>query len=340
MALPEADGTEEVNRKMIRAAGCETDGEHHVIVAGSAPVEKLAIFPSQIKVRLPALLVGVLWRGLTHVGTHRRLLRFLLRIPAYTEFVFSSPSFAFKYLTKNYLVKGFTVADRVSCFLYHYERLHLALPDSLLRLILQKDVVLHEIREDAHRFTITLGLSRPYDEEGELSLNLCVDDKTVFILAFTIVPGSVVHSPAAEILLISRLQGIKGAYPPISVATKTLHDVAPNAMLLAALQGVADAFGIAEIMAVSAVRQSCYSEKFAASFIEAYDDFFTELGIPKNADGFYSTPVPIQGKPLTFIKQGHKLRTKEKRAFKQQIRVDCAAFFEEFAPAAAHKLPV
>jgi uncharacterized protein VirK/YbjX len=340
MALPKADGTEEVNRKMIRAAGCAINNEHHIIVASSVPIEKLAIFPTQIKVRLPTLLVGVLWRGLTHVGTHRRLLRFLLRIPAYTEFVISSPSFAFKYLTKNYLVKGLTVADRVFCFLHHYKRLHMALPDSLLRLILQKDVVLLEICEAAHRFTITLGLSRPYDEEGELSLDLRVDDEIVFILAFTIVPGLVVHSPAAEILLISRLQGIKGAYTSISLATRALHDVAPDAMLLAALQGIADAFGITEIVAVSAVRQSCYSEKFAASFIEAYDDFFAELGIPKNPDGFYSTPVPIHGKPLSSIKQGHKLRTKEKRAFKQQIRVDCAAFFEEFAPAAAPKLPV
>jgi hypothetical protein len=340
MALLRADGTEEVNRKMIRAAGCATNNEHHVIVAGSVPVAKLAILPTQIKVRMPAMLVGVLWRGLTHIGTHRRLLRFLLGIPAYAEFVFSSPSFAFKYLTKNYLVRDFTLADRVSCFLHHYKRLHTALPDSLLRLILQQDVVLLEICEGAHRFSITLGLSRPYDEEGELSLNLCVDDKIVSILAFTIVPGSVVHSPAAEILLISRLQGIKGAYPSISLATRTLHDVAPNALLLAALQGVADAFGITGMVAVSAARQSCFNEKFAAFFIEAYDDFFTELGIPKNADGFYSTPVSIQGKPITSIKHGHKLRTREKRAFKQQIRVACAAFFEEFAPAAAHQLPV
>jgi hypothetical protein len=340
LALPKADGTEEVNRKMIRAAGCATNNEHQVIVAGSVPVAKLAILPTQIKVRLPALLVGVLWRGLTHIGTHRRLLRFLLGIPAYAEFVFSSPSFAFKYLTKNYLVRDFTLADRVSCFLHHYKRLKMALPDSLLRLILQQDVVLLEICEGAHRFSITLGLSRPYDEEGELSLNLCVDDKIVSILAFTVVPGSVVHSPAAEILLISRLQGIKGAYSSISLATRTLHDVAPNALLLAALQGVADAFGITGMVAVSAARQSCFSEKFAAFFIEAYDDFFTELGIPKNADGFYSTPVSIQGKPLASIKHGHKLRTKEKRAFKQQIRVACAAFFKEFAPDAAHKLPV
>jgi uncharacterized protein VirK/YbjX len=325
---------------MTMAAGCATNNEHHVIVAGSVPMEKSAIFPTQKKVSLPALLVGVLWRGLTHVGTHRQLLRFLLRIPAYTEFVFSSPSFTFKYLTKDYLVKDFTVADRASCFIHHYKRLHLALPDGLLRLILQKDVVLLEICEASHRFTITLGLSRPYDQEGELSLDLRVDDEIVFILAFTIVPGSVVRSPAAEILLISRLQGVKGTYPPISVATKTLHDVAPDAMLLAALQGFANAFQISEIAAVSAVMQSSYSEDAAAVFRQAYDHFFAGLEIPKNPAGFYSTPVPIQGKPLSSIKQGHKLRTKEKRAFKQQVQVACAAFFEEFAPAAAHKLPV
>ena len=78
----------------------------------------------------------------------------------------------------------------------------------------------------------------------------------------------------------------------------------------------------------------------AAAFKEAYDDFFTELGIPKSAAGFFRVPLPLQEKPLTFIKHGHKIRTREKRAFKQQIQLACADFFEKFAPDASRKQPV
>jgi uncharacterized protein VirK/YbjX len=218
--------------------------------------------------------------------------------------------------------------------------LYAALPDQLLRRTLREDLTIHEIPEGANRFTLTMGLSRPYGEEGELSLHLRVNGEIAFILSFTIVPGWVVQSQAAEILLITRLQGVKGAYPPISLATRALHDVAPAALLLAALQGVAVAFGIGEIAGVSAARQSSYHRDYATFFKEAYDDFFTEVGMSKGATGFYHSSVPIQGKPLALIKQGHKLRTREKRAFKQEIKLACADFFKKFAPAASHKLPL
>jgi hypothetical protein len=284
--------------------------------------------------------VGLLWRGLTHLGTHRKVLRFLFKLPPLAEFVFSNPTFAIKYLAPRYLARGLTVAERASCFQYHYRRLYAALPDQLLRRTLKEDLTIHEIPEGVNLFALTMGLSRPYGEEGELSLHLCVNSEIAFILSFTIVPGSVVQSQAGEILLISRLQGVKGAYPQISAATKALHDVAPAALLFAALQGIADAFGIGEIAAVSVARQSSYHRDYAAFFQEAYDDFFAEVGMSKGATGFYHAPVPLQGKPLAFIKHGHKLRTKEKRAFKQEIKLVCADFFEEFAPAASRKLEI
>jgi len=283
---------------------------------------------------------SILWHGLTHLGTHREVLRLLLKLPPLAEIVSSNPRFAVKYLTPNYLVQGMTVAERAACFLHHYRRLHDAMPDSLLRRTLQENVAIHEIPEGAHRFTITMGLSRPYDEEGELSLHLHVDGEIVFVLSFTIVPGWVVKSRAAEVLLVTRLQGVKGAYSQICFVTRTLHDVAPAALLLAALQGLADAFGISEIAGISAIRQSAYSQDCAAVFKEAYDDFFVELGMYKSETGFYHAPVPLQVKPLAFIKHGHKLRTKEKRAFKQQIQLACAGFFQQFAPTASLKPPL
>ncbi len=288
---------------------------------------RLSIPARQKKLWTLALLGGVLWRGLTHVKTHREVLTRLLRCPPLTEFFFNHPSFAFKYLTRDYLARGLTVAERASCFLHHYQRMVAALPEALFRQTLHEDIPLHEISEGDYCFALTMGLSRPYDEEGELSLNLRVDGEIVFVLAFTIVPGSVVQSPAHEVLLVTRLQGVKGAYTQIAAATKTLHDVAPGALLLAALQGLGDALGISEIAAVSAARQSSYNEDSAAAFKKAYDDFFAEVGMTNQATGFYRASLPLQGKPLSCIKHGHKLRTREKRAFKQQIQSACAAFF-------------
>jgi hypothetical protein len=292
--------------------------------AGGLLPARLPIPPSHRKLQASLLMGRTLWRGLGNMSTHRKVLRRFLSCPPLTEIVLSDSFFALKYLTPNYLAHGLTVPERAECILHHYWRLLETLPDAFSRQILHEDVTIHEIIAAGSRFTLTIGLSSTNAIEGELSLHLQVDGKIVFVLSFTIVPGRVVESQASEVLFITRLQGVKGAYAEISAATKALHDVAPDALLLAALQGVAMAFNIDEIAAVSAARQSSYRRDSAASFTEAYDDFFAELGISKGVTGFYHTPVPIELKPLSLIKPGHKLRTKEKRAFKQQVALACA----------------
>jgi len=275
----------------------------------------------------PALLAGVTWRALTNIGTRDEIHR-LLSLHPYAEFAQSNPRFAWKYLTRNYLIRGLTVAERASCLVHHYRRLHAVLPEHHLRRILQGEEILLEIPKCANRFTLTMGLPRTIDQEGEMSLNFRVDGEVVFVLSFAIVPGWIVKSKASEVLLITLLQGMRGTYPQIYLATKSLHEVAPVAILLAAAQGIATASRISELAAVCATRQFSYDEKFAAGFESSYDHFFAELGMVRNDAGFFSSPVPMPEKHLAFIKPGHKLRTREKRAFKQQIQSAWAGLFE------------
>jgi hypothetical protein len=193
---------------------------------------------------------------------------------------------------------------------------------SLLRRTLHEHVTVFESLTGGARYEITLCYSRDIEKEGELSLNLHVDGAIVFVLSFNIVPGWVVKSQAAEVLLITRLQGTRGYYSQIRLATKVLHDVGPAALLLAALQGLTQAFGIGEMTGVCATRQSSYSEEFSSHYRSAYDDFFAELGAVRNSAGFFVSPIPMPEKPVAEVKQGHKLRTREKRAFKQQVAAD------------------
>jgi hypothetical protein len=106
------------------------------------------------------------------------------------------------------------------------------------------------------------------------------------------------------------------------MATKALHDVGPAALLLAALQGLAHAFGISELAGVCATRQSSYTKELSSLYRSAYDDFFAELEAARNPDGFFVSPIPLPEKPVACVKQGHRLRTREKRAFKRRIAAD------------------
>jgi uncharacterized protein VirK/YbjX len=209
--------------------------------------------------------------------------------------------------------------------MHHYSRLYDSIPGRALHQILYWDVEFRAIFEPHSRFAISIGTSRPFDNEGELSLLLKMDGEIFFTLSFTIVPGWVVKSTATEVLLISRLQGTPGYSPEqIRLAIKAMHGVRPRALLLSALEGIAIAMGIEEIASVSTRNHIDYCEELDAVFKNSYDDFFAELGLIKSDTGFFTSTVLIGDKPLTLIKQGHKIRTRKKRAFRKQARLACS----------------
>jgi hypothetical protein len=232
-----------------------------------------------------------------------------------------NPRFPLKYSSLHYLARGLTIAQQAECFIHHYRRLPDVLPENVLTQVLLEDILLDEMQAGDDRFAVRMGLSRPWDDEGELSLNYEVNGKVVFVLSFTIIPGWVVQSEAREVVLVSRLQGVKGCFDEIQRATKTMYDVAPPALLFAALCGVAEAFGIERMAGITAAMKPGFHfyEGEAAHIQQAYDEFFIELGAIRGPADFYLAPMPPQEKPMTSIKRGHKTRTRKKRAFKQEI---------------------
>jgi uncharacterized protein VirK/YbjX len=302
-------------------------------------LRSLLILARQRKTWSPVMILGELWRLFTNLGLHREILG-LLKLRPFAEIVQDNPRWAFKYVIPDYLARSFTLTERVSCFLHHYRRIHSALPENVLRQILQGDVTLHEISDGVNCFVLTMGLPEPYfDQEGELSLNLQVNGKKVFTLCFTIVPGWVLKSEAAEIVLITRLQGATGCNSEIKLARKVLHDYSPRGPLLAALQGIAGALGIGELRAVSATNQRSYSRKRSPALLNGYDDFFAKVGMVKTSGGFYSSPIPIEGKSLDSFRGSKRSRARKRRAMRQQIELACASFLLEVTDRTADSSP-
>jgi uncharacterized protein len=268
------------------------------------------------------------WSFLRNIQSERAVLRLLSRRPEYKRLAKTTPRLAVKFLGVDYIARGLTVKQRVGCFLHHYRRLPDGLPPGVLSRVLFKDVTVHEIREGEHWFTIKMGPSRPWDYEGELSLYFDVDGQLVFSLSFTIVPGWVVQSEFDEVVLISRLQGVKGRFAQIQLATRALCDVAPPALLVAALCGIADAYGIRGMAGINArMKPEFYFDVGEAALEQAYDVFFTKIGATRAPSGFYLCPIPLPEKPMTQIKKGHKTRTRERRALKRKVAADVSRWF-------------
>ena len=263
----------------------------------------------------PRRLARAAWAFMSNPRGQMDLLR-IFSLPAFREMVLLEPVFPFRHLSRNFLLPGLTARMRTAGILHHY-RFLIARNNPL------REVSLLEHESDGREFTVTLG--PPVANammEGESLLQLQVGRTPVYQLQFTIVPGGVVHSEQRDVVFVQRLQGAKGCFEQISAATRAFADVAPPLLLFTVLEGIAAAWGIHEMACISGESQlSCrlYNEGSSTPFREAYDDFFVQLGARRVSADLFSLPLPIADKPMDRISNGHKARTRRKRALRHEI---------------------
>jgi len=284
--------------------------------------------------RSPVRFASLFWALLTNLPRQIELLQ-VFRSRVFGNLLRREPILPFKYLTRDYLVRGMSTAERAASLAYHYRCLARTFPNHILRTILDSRMTVLEKKADGHCIAVRFSVARTQVREGELALALEVDGTTIYVLQFTIVPGWVVRSDAAEVLLVSRLQGIKGHYREVQLSTKAFSEVAPPALLLAVLHGIAQVCSINEMTGISAESQFSYIHSAAESFHAAYDNYWIELGASRINASFYACPIPPEEKPLTEIKNGHRSRTRKKREFKRRIAEDVFLLLLGYVPAPA-----
>jgi uncharacterized protein VirK/YbjX len=295
----------------------------------------------------PSRFVRIVWSLTSNLHRQFEVFR-ILSLPAFNSLVLAHPDIPFKYLSTDYLFTGLPVRPRAASFVHHWQFLESHLPSGLLRRRQPLEMTLFERREGENIYTVRLDFPPCYSRyEGESRLGLLVDGVLVYCLQFSIVPGWVVQSKERDVIFILRLQGVKGHYEQIRAATKTLREVAPPALLMAALQGMSSAWGIREMAGISARSQSCYArsqpgydDSSASLFTQTYDDFFISLGAIRRTSDYFSSPLPLREKSLALVGNGHKSRTLKKRAFKRQIADEVCRWVMENTPAAAVTMPM
>ncbi|HUH62868.1 MAG TPA: DUF535 family protein [Terracidiphilus sp.] len=258
----------------------------------------------------------------------------ILADPAFQGLVRSNPVLPFKYLSNRYLVRGLTSRQRASCFIHHYRQLGLRFSPSFLHRMAEEEIALLQRQNGDNTYVVSIGFPSGVPIwEGEILLHLLVNGVEVYALQFTIVPGWFVNSAEESVLMVLRLQGVKGGYDQIYSATKEFRDVAPPALLIAALQGIANAWGIRRMAGVTARSQYSYTENCAEVLRGAYDDFFLELGAEQISPDFFLTSLPLPEKPIERITRCHRPRAKRKRVFKASIADEVRLNLLELCPA-------
>ncbi|HMK89945.1 MAG TPA: DUF535 family protein [Methylocystis sp.] len=205
------------------------------------------------------------------------------------------------------------------CFFFHHAQVFTMFKRDRIDLILSGELRLFRHEQRGRVLSIVLSRSNEARREGELSLLFKFNEFTIYTFSFSIVPGYAVGLDDERTLLLSRIQGVRATGHLVREATKALKEVAPPAALLAALSGVAKAFGLQHIVGVCATNQLCYREELKSLFNKTYDQFFACVGARGPLDGRFYLDAPVPEKPLRLVKQGHKLRTKAKQKLKANV---------------------
>jgi len=221
---------------------------------------------------------------------------------------------------RGYLAANFRKKERRQALREHYRYLTDAVGQSFFWQIVRGKHTLWRKHIDQDDFSVTISFP-PSEQhsEGDLVLAFQVNGRPLYRLSFSIVPGHLVGSAAAQAALIARVQGVRAEFAAIRRATKACSEIAPPHILMAAVQGIASAL---EIKCMAGVRNSQQVNENWQSGPETrfdYDAFWKTI---PGAGGqrFYLMPLPVVERPLEQIGIAHRRRTRLKRQFKCEIR--------------------
>jgi uncharacterized protein len=264
-------------------------------------------------------------RPLAAIARHREVVAFFNQ-PSMAPL--KSRLLANKYLG-GYLAKNLGKCARRDILLYHYRCItERAVPDFLYS-VLTGSYLLWSKEDADTSYSITLSFDSLTHYEGDLSVVFTSGSQQILRISFSIVPGPAAGSDMAELLFIGHVQGAKHKFDEIKQATKACHDVAPQHMLMVAIQSVARALGIKVIAGVTDENQLAKLPERSVRF--QYNSFW-ENWTGRRTAGFYEIPVPLPQTALHDIQSGHRRRTRKKRQFKSKVALQIAGQLDTIFP--------
>ena len=162
---------------------------------------------------------------------------------------------------------------------------------------------------------ITMEISKHAPMEGELQLKFSFI-KDLCVLTFTIAPGKIFGIPGSMVLFIGGVQGGIGIREEVRQAARLNDEISPALILILAVQALAEAINVAEIIAVGENEQ--ISRRYAQMSFD-YEQFWTKVGGTRRGN-HYRLPMHSPQKPLSFVTANHRSRARRRRETKAAIR--------------------
>lgn len=223
---------------------------------------------------------------------------------------------------RHFLSSGFDMETRIVCALDHFrfEQAHLAVG---LLPALHGDGLRLWCREvtGGAAYEIRLRANAATRHEGPLSLVLCSQGATLHELSFAWVDATRLGPEAGQgpLLFATRNQSLQAGAPALVRFRAGFPQNSPAYFVLAALHGLAQAFGQARIAGVRDQCQIAFEPAHAGSFRRSYDDFWTDFGGQPLGRHGLEMPVPARVKPIEQVPSKHRARARKRREHWRQV---------------------
>ncbi len=288
--------------------------------------------------------IGAVWRGagsdwgqvsMTTLGarTARRLLALglgpdlssLLRQPIFrahlSALAVEDPLFFLA--QRYYLTRDLGVSDRARAATTHYLTEQLTQPASYLSAVyLREGLPLWAAEVGGHHYEIRLTGALNVANEGALSVSLMADQMRVGIMSFSFVPLTLVApeaaDPGAAVFLVRKQLTRDRSYQ------KPFFDAfdrsTPAHLLLATVEGLAQARGVDRIHGVRAACHPAITKENRSAMTAAYDDFWESVGGTVVSARAYCIPVPMQLRSVEDLQPDRRHRALARRGHAAAIR--------------------
>ncbi|MDB6017533.1 MAG: hypothetical protein JWR19_2022 [Pedosphaera sp.] len=217
----------------------------------------------------------------------------LLNSPDLAPVVTQHPHILSK-LQRPYLHRRLTPRGRLTVLKHHYDFVKKHLSENIRKAAFTKPgfLLANLPVPEPCRFSLRLAYNGDYEKEGDLSL--CLTDETnglpLFMLTFC---ASRFAAGEPRELFIGGLQGRRAPnqHELIITLTRSLHGLRPKALLIFALQRLAQLWGISSLRAVGGDEHIYRHIRKRKDFEANYDEFWRECHGEQLPDGNFQLPV-------------------------------------------------
>jgi len=232
-----------------------------------------------------------------------------------------SSNYVLRHLThRAYLIGGLSTRERVRCLLTHYQ-----FEDRVFNhlykcaVYLEDGIFLWQRSICGSDFAIKLAMSIPGTAEGELTVTLLADGECLHRISFSWIEGSLVGLPCPIVPFLARNQGAgRDSKHAVEAFKKAFPKNSPRFFCFAAVQGIAEAVGLTQVIGVKSHRQVIFSLT-GEHFTSAYDVFWKDVGGIEVSDYGYLIELPFYRESSANITSKYGQQAAMRRLFWKEI---------------------